>query len=88
MLQILGRQCSGPLQDRGHDREVARGNHAHAIAAGQTVKFRVVVGGVPARADDRMRSCSYGGYHVLLHRGGTRVVDEDIDLRGLQRLGH
>ena len=69
-----------PAQDRGHDREVARGNHTHNPVACETVQLRVVLGGKPARADDYMCTRSYRGQHVLPHCGGAGVVEEHIDL--------
>jgi hypothetical protein len=74
---------SGPLQDRGHDREVARCNHTRTPVAGETVELGIVAGTEPARADNHM----HPPLHVFLDCGGADVVDEDIDLRGLLR-GH
>ena len=68
---------SGPLQDRVHDREVARCNHTQV--AGETVELGIVAGPL-----EPTTTCT--PLHVLLDCGTADVVDEDIDLRGLQRL--
>ena len=55
MLQMLRCKRGGPLQDRGHYREVTRRNHTHTPIAGETVQLGVVPGGETARADDYIR---------------------------------
>jgi hypothetical protein len=61
MLQMLRCQGGGPLQDRGHDREVTRRNYTDTPIAGERVQFGVVSGGKPARADHDIRSRCYRG---------------------------
>ena len=69
-----------------HDGEVAGGDHAHTVVAGEAVKLLVVAGGEPAGADDHMNTGSHSGPHVVLDCGGTGVVDQNINLRGLECL--
>jgi hypothetical protein len=88
MLQMLGSQHSSPLQDRGHDREVARSNHTHTPVAGEVVELDVVTGAEPAGANDNMHPRAYRGQHVLLDCVGAGVIEEHINLRGLQRFRH
>src|SRR5438270_23255 len=59
-VDVLGGQLGGLLQHRRLDGEVAGGDHADALTAGEPVQFGVVLRGQPIGADDRVHTGLHG----------------------------
>ena len=88
MVEVLSGHLRGTQKHRGHDREVAGREDADPLLSGTPVEVGAVLGAQPTGADDHVHARIDGGLHVLPDRSGAGVVDEYVDLGGLQRLHH
>jgi hypothetical protein len=73
-------------EQRGREREVARGDHADLARPCERVELVVVGGGETARADDDVDAVRDRREDVVLHCRRMRVVDEHVGGDGSERL--